>query len=63
MPSVSVYFSLPWSLGTWSVPVMGYYWLTGALGAWSWILPVVSYFAIISHTWYLYQLRFYAEKV
>lgn len=59
----SVFFPLPWSLGTWAIPGIGYIWYIGALSPYSWVCPIVAYLAIFPHASYLYNLRFNVDKM
>ena len=63
MKNVSVFFPLPWSMGTLALPGMAYLWLNGALGPYSWVLPLAGYLATLPHAWYLYNLRFHVDKI
>lgn len=59
----SVFFPVPWSLGTWSIPLQAFAWHLGAFGSFGWLAPITMYLGLLPHCWYLYELRFRAEKV
>ena len=58
----SVFFPMPWSIGTWTLPVISWELLAGNI---SFSLPLVigMYCAILPHTYYLYNLWFHIDKI
>ena len=61
----SVFFPIPYSLGTWSTPLMAVAWYGDVLGLGigSAIWMGAMYAAILPHCWYLYNLRFRIDKI
>ena len=58
----SVFFPMPWSLGTWSAPVViGL--IAGGHIAFSWKILAGIYLSILPHCHHLYNLRFHVDKV
>jgi hypothetical protein len=58
----SVFFPVPWSLGTWSIPVVLSQVLAGNI-AMSLPLAAGLYAAILPHCYYLYNLRFTIDRI
>jgi hypothetical protein len=65
LAGASVFFPMPYSIGTWSIPAMGYAWYADVLGLGlgSSIWLPIMYGAILPHCWHLYNLRFRVDKV
>jgi hypothetical protein len=65
MEGASVFFPMPYSLGTLSLPVMGWAWyadvLSLGLGNAAWLAAM--YAAVLPHCWHLYNLRFRLDKI
>jgi hypothetical protein len=57
-----VFFPVPWSLGTWSVPLAIWQMSEGNLAANIWSFAAL-YAAVLPHCHYLYNLRFTIDKV
>jgi hypothetical protein len=65
MAGASVFFPMPYSLGTCSIPAMGLAWYTDllSLGLGNAIWLGAMYAAILPHCWHLYNLRFRVDKI
>lgn len=58
----TVFFPMPWSIGTWSIPILVWQIIQGNL-ALSLPLAIGMYAAILPHCLYLYNLRFQIDKI
>ena len=65
MKGASIWFPVPYSIGTWSIPAMAWAWnadLLG-LGIGSAIWAPIMWAAVLPHCWHLYNLRFRVNKI
>lgn len=63
MKKVSVFFPIPWSLGTWSAPGLGWMWYNDMLGVYNPLLAALGYAAMMPHCWYLWNLKNNINKI
>jgi hypothetical protein len=61
-PNYNVFFPIPWSLGTWSIPVGAWQVIEGNIPL-NLVTVAAAYLAIMPHCIYLYNLGYVIDKV